>query len=176
MSLKNDISNYKKFDGKHLSAIKEYYEKCPLKDAIKQAFTGRSPNPKGKINKDSHQRRVGQKKCEAGLKELSKLNGESLIKKCKNFEELFTIIERVKQETYGLGNLWCYDTTLRIGFNLRIYPKNVYVQAGVIKGAKKVLKEKFYNSRCFPKSLFTSEFQELETYEIENFLCIWGKY
>lgn len=80
----------------------------------------------------------------------------------------------MREEIYGLGDLWSYDTALRIGFYLRKYPKDVYIQRGVITGVIKL----FGNNpreRKIQKFLFPQELQELESYEIENFLCIWGK-
>ncbi|WP_432671098.1 hypothetical protein [Flavobacterium sp. SM2513] len=91
----------------------------------------------------------------------------------QSFEEILVITDAVSNHIYRLGVLWSYDTALRIGFQKKVYPKNVYLQAGVKKGYKKILDQ---NSkiRFVEKDLFPQELQVLEPNEIENFLCIWG--
>ncbi len=174
MNLKKDISIYLSSGVSHLRETKNYYRNLPLADAIKQAVLGQSPKD-GKILMDSHQRRVGYEACKAGLKELLKTNTQTAISKCNTFEEVFSITELIRKNTNRLGPLWSYDTALRIGFHLNVYPKEVYVQAGVVKGVKKALNGKVPKGRSLPLTIFPAEIQQLKAYEAENFLCIWGK-
>ena len=169
MSLKSEIENYKKGHLQNLEKKKEFYEKMSLTDAIKNAAIGSTPFG----TMDSHQRRVGKRKGELGANEL--LKEEARIKNRKTFEEIFKITEEVRRRVNGLGPLWSYDTTLRVGFNKRVYPNEVYVQSGVVKGVKKALNGKIPKGRSLPMSIFKDEFQNLEPYQLENFLCIWGK-
>lgn len=119
----------------------------------------------------SHQRRVGFKVANSGY-ELLKQREDDLIR-CRSFEEILVITDEVSKQIYRLGPLWSYDTALRIGFQMEIYPKNVYLQAGVKNGYKKVFNQN-PNNRFEEKNKFPKELQILEPYEIENFLCIWG--
>jgi len=169
MSLADEITNYKAFGSVHMERMKGFYENLPLETAIIHASTGK--NPDGKMN--PHQWRVGKAKGLSGANML--LTNLAEIEKSKTFEEIFSITERVKDDIYGLGELWSYDTALRIGFNLRTSPLQVYVQRGVNRGVKKVLKGIRPKGRCLPISVFPHELHVLETYEIENFLCIYGK-
>ena len=168
MALIDDINKYKINGSCHLSKMKSFYEKMSLTEAIKNASVGGSPDSK----MDPHQRRVGHTKGNLGANEL--LKKEIEIQKCKSFAEIFEITEKVKSNVIGLGNLWSYDTALRIGFNLGKYPELVYIQAGVRKGVKKV-NPKIKIRRTLDMSVFPDEMQILKPYEAENFLCIYGK-
>lgn len=175
MSLAKDIKTYLSSNIFHLRETEEYYKKLNLSDAIEQAVLGQSPKSSSKTHMDSHQRRVGYEACKAGLKELLIINKKTPLANCKSFEDIFNITEQVKRNTARLGDLWSYDTSLRIGFNLGHYPKEVYIQAGVTKGVKRALKGKFQKGRSLPLNIFPIEIQKLQPYEAENFLCIWGK-
>ena len=169
MDLFKTVIWYKEEALPHLTQTKEFYEKLELETAIEFASIGKEPN--GKMH--SHQRRVGYRKGMLGADELARKIEE--IKRCTSFDDIFSITETVKKDIYRLGDLWSYDTALRIGFNLKIYPQQVYVQCGVVKGIKKVLSGRIPKERCVPTSIFPSELQELKAYEMENFLCIYGK-
>lgn len=175
MTLNKAIKRYKTVDCIHLKEIEKYYKNLSQSDAISQATLGQSPKFNGKINMDSHQRRVGAKVCKAGLDELLRIDKINPIAKCKSFEDVFKITEQVRKKTFRLGDLWSYDTALRIGFNLGVYPKEVYVQAGVIRGVNKALKGKIQMKRSLPLATFPKMIQQLKPHEVENFLCIWGK-
>ena len=86
---------------------------------------------------NSHQRRIGKKKCKLASDELI-LHRKEIID-FKLFDEFFSITEIVRKKIFDLGALWSYDTALRIGFKANIYPKEVNVQCGVIKGVRKAI-------------------------------------
>lgn len=119
----------------------------------------------------SHQRRVGQIVANKGYEALK--DREKELQLNQNFEEILAITDEVSKQIYRLGSLWSYDTALRIGFQKKVYPKNVYLQGGVKKGYKKIFNQNS-NNRIVNKEIFPQELQILEPYEIENFLCIWG--
>lgn len=170
MSLQKEIIEYKVNGSIHMENMKSFYEKLDIETAIEFASTGK--NPDDKMNQ--HQWRVGYKKGMQGFNGLKIELAE--IKKCRKFEDIFMLTEKVKANIWGLGELWSYDTALRIGFNLKIYPQQVFIQRGVIKGVKKVLNGKRPKGRSLPINVFPNELQVLKPYEIENFLCIWGKH
>jgi hypothetical protein len=169
MSLTKEIIEYKANGSIHLANMKAFYEDLEFETAIDYASTGK--NPDGKMNQ--HQWRVGYKKGMQGFNLLIIALAE--IKHCRKFEDIFSLTEKVKADIHGLGELWSYDTALRIGFNLNIYPQQVFVQQGVVKGVKMVLNGKRPKGRSLPINIFPNELQVLKAYEIENFLCIYGK-
>lgn len=169
MGLKADIDKYIRTSLQQLKVTEAIYKKMNLSDAVIRSASARTTLDKI----DSHQRRIGKVLLTKASNELMmKIN---LIRKCKTFADIFEITESVKKAIYGLGDLWSYDTALRIGFNMDIYPKDVYVQAGVRKGVTKIFTQKRIKGRCFPLSIFPSEIQKLKPHEVENFLCVWGK-
>lgn len=166
MSLKKDLIEYLSFDRIYLNDVKQVFEKTTLNEAIEKAAKAVDPSNDKMF---SHQRRVGAVKTAEGHKKLK----DKDFKACKTFEDIIAITDEVKNTTKGLGDLWSYDTALRIGFQKKVYPKKVYIQAGVKKGYKKILNQNPKN-RFEEKNKFPKELQILEPYEIENFLCIWG--
>jgi len=71
----------------------------------------------------------------------------------------------------GLGDLYIYDTALRLGSFLKLSPKHVYLHAGTRAGARALglkLSEDFLRVTALPKTI-----QVLEPHEIEDFLCIY---
>jgi hypothetical protein len=119
----------------------------------------------------SHQRRVGKEKANLGYEALK--HKEKELQLSQSFEEILSITDEVSKQFYRLGQLWSYDTALRIGFQKKVYPKNVCLKAGVKKGYKKIFNQNSKN-RFEEKVTFLKVLQVLEPYEIENFLCIWG--
>lgn len=169
MITKKEIVDYQIGSGKHLQNVKTAFEKFNLKEAIEKASKSIDPTNDNKMF--SHQRRVGFKVANNGYK-LLKQREYDLIR-CQSFEEILVITDEVSKQIYRLGPLWSYDTALRIGFQKKVYPKNVYIQAGVKNGYKKIFNQNPKN-RFEEKNRFPKELQILEPYEIENFLCIWG--
>ena len=70
----------------------------------------------------------------------------------------------------GLGELYVYDTALRIGAKLNLLPNKVYLHAGTRSGAEALGfdgKATVLNVSDLPREL-----QKLEPHEIEDVLCI----
>jgi hypothetical protein len=99
------------------------------------------------------------------------------IRKAKSYADLFRITETVKSDLKGLGDLWSYDTAVRMAFNRgkTFYPQAVFVQGGVLKGIKKIFSKILMNGRTLPLKVFPKELQTLRAFEVENFLSIWGR-
>ncbi len=171
MNLRTAISDYKENGLRVLHGIERFYQNLTLSQAIEYAASGADPN--GKIN--SHQRRIGIKRLRKSAAILKRYASE--IKRARSFSELFIITEEVKTANRGLGDLWSYDTALRIAFNRgpSFRPQAVFIQAGVTKGVKKIFPQKKPAGRALPIQIFPKPLQKLEAFEIENFLCIWGR-
>lgn len=99
------------------------------------------------------------------------------IKKCKDFEELLSIIEECKIKQVGVLTL--YDTAFRIGCKLGVFPKYIYMHAGAKAGAEAILgkkvKEKYITLEDLPDSFYEKIDRKRGTvkpYEAEVCLCI----
>jgi hypothetical protein len=173
MSLATALSEYQKSHLLNLMAIEKHYQTFALPrqlpEVIQKAAIGIDPD--GLMN--NHQHRVGYATCTEGAIELAKHEIE--IKRAKTFDEIFEITELVRNKIFGLGHLWSYDTALRIGFAKGVHPIKVYVQSGVRKGVRKVMNGKLPGGRSLPKHMFDPSLQKLKPYQLENFLCLYGK-
>jgi len=58
------------------------------------------------------------------------------LQQCRTFEELLGLIETRVGCIWGLGELYCYDTALRLGAKLNLLPQRVYLHRGTRDGAK----------------------------------------
>jgi hypothetical protein len=96
------------------------------------------------------------------------------IQACKDFDELHELIKSKILPIPFVGELYCYDTAFKIGISMGIYPQRIYLHADTRKGAvslglykkgKEVL-EKSDLLKRYP------EFENMEAYQIEDFLCI----
>ena len=173
MSLEIAINKYKEEVLPSLSNKRKKFEAMDLKSAVKLASFGKIEE-NGKM--DSHQRHIGYKICEVGAFQLLSL--EDKFQDCKCFKDIMIQTDIIKNQILSLGDLWSYDSALRIGFNLKLYPLEVYVQSGVKDGVRKFFGgsiPKNIKGRTIQKQSFGEAFMELEPYEIENFLCVWGK-
>ncbi len=121
-----------------------------------------------KCKRYAHQRRIKKTTLEQAKKVL--LINEKAIGQCKDFDELFALIEAVLKPISGIGELYVYDTALRIGAYQNLLPTKVYMHAGTRIGAQALgydCKLKTLNVSALPKAL-----RELEPHEIEDALCI----
>ncbi len=93
------------------------------------------------------------------------------LRKCQSFEELHTLTDRLVRGIRGLGELYVYDTSLRIGVHLNLWPEKVYLHAGTRKGARAL---GFWGAvSCVDRLEMPVNVQELAPHEIEDFLCIY---
>jgi len=93
------------------------------------------------------------------------------LKAYRSFHELHAFLVSLFAPVRGLGDLYVYDTTLRLGSYLKLSPKHIYLHAGTRAGARALglsLSEGFVRVSSLPKAI-----QVLEPYEIEDFLCIY---
>lgn len=149
--------------GPKLDAYLDYFKAMKsLDDAIRFACHGKE----GKIH--GHQHLVGKVKLEQARKVLQRQDDE--ITACKSFDELLTLIEDRTSSIDRFGVLAVYDTSLRLGAHLDLYPEVVYLHAGTKQGCKALgvaTKGGTVEMDKLPKAV-----QALEPYHAENFLCI----
>jgi hypothetical protein len=95
----------------------------------------------------------------------------SRLESCRSFHDLHALLGSMFSSVRGLGDLYIYDTALRLGSFLKLSPKHVYLHAGTRAGARTLglnLSEGFLRVTALPKTI-----QVLEPHEIEDFLCIY---
>jgi hypothetical protein len=100
------------------------------------------------------------------------LEQANVLRACRSFHELWLLIKQTLQHVRGLGELYFYDTALRIGAFLNLAPERVYMHRGTRQGAKRFGfmrgNREWLNISEFPQSL-----RELSAQEIEDILCIY---
>ncbi len=165
MDTKSIIRHYRR---RHLlSAIRElgYFRNLPdLNTCIQNAALAQ--NYKGKRYR--HQCRISKKTLSKAKDIL--LDNKKLIKEIDDFDKLFTLIDNLLKSVKGIGRLYIYDTSLRIGSYLGYLPEKVYLHAGTRVGARQL---GFKNEISIEMTEFTNEFQYLEPFEVEDILCIY---
>ena len=115
----------------------------------------------------SHQQRFQRITLERGRDAL--LQVKPGIKGAKSFDELHSPIEARVLPIKGIGELYIYDTAVRIGVKLNLLPDKVYLHRGTRQGARQL-----GLSGAGPLKLreLPSEFGRMEAHEIEDILCI----
>lgn len=121
--------------------------------------------PQGK--KHVHQRRLKNQVMQSVKNRLLSMSDE--LKLCSKFNEIINIVKKASQK--GFGELAIYDTALRIGSFLNIYPGEVYLHAGTLKGARAIGLNS--HSKAISLNNIPANLKSLKAYEIEDFLCIY---
>jgi hypothetical protein len=101
-----------------------------LDSAIEKAAL--AVNSRGK--RYSHQRRLKKTALKEALRNL--LDKSGALKLARDFDELFNLIGAAVKPIPGIGELYVYDTALRIGAKLKLFPIKVYLHAGTRVGAR----------------------------------------
>lgn len=135
-----------------------------LDNAVQLAALAKGPPGK----RFAHQRRIPARALESAAAILARAVEE--MRKCTNFEELIQLIEHNVGHVPNIGELYIYDTALRIGAKLGIEPEYVYLHAGTRKGAQ-ALRIDLEGKAVRPAEL-PPAFQRLKPREIEDCLCI----
>jgi hypothetical protein len=171
MSLQSDIADYRENEMRELFELMRFFKSLSPHSAIEYAASGVTPHRK--IH--PHQRGIGVKQLRQSAIMLKGFT--SAIRNAKSFADLFIITEAVKSELKGLGNLWSYDTALRMAFNRgnTFYPRAIFVQRSNMKGIKKIFSKMPMKQRTLPVKIFPGEMRSMKPFEIENFLSVWGK-
>jgi hypothetical protein len=171
MSLQAKIADYRENEMRELHELVRFFKSVSFHSAIEYAASGVTPHRK--IH--PHQRGIGVKQLRRSAALLKEYT--STIRKAKSFENLIMITEAVKSELKGLGDLWSYDTALRMAFNRgkTFYPQAIFVQRANMKGIRKIFLRIPMKQRTLPVKIFPKEIRSLRPFEIENFLNVWGR-
>lgn len=172
MSLQSVIADYRDNELRELHELERFFKSLSFHSAIEYAASGVTPHR----NIHPHQKGIGVKQLRQSAVVLKKY--APAIRKARSFADLFIITEAVRSQLRRLGDLWSYDTALRMAFNRgkTFYPQAVFVQKTVKKGIKKIFHKMPLKQRTLPLKIFPKELQTMKPFEIENFLGVWGRH
>jgi len=133
-----------------------------LPAAVQRAGLAKKPDGR----RYDHQRRLSKETLEEACRILS---GEDF-RHCRDFDELHATVEDLLCGVAGVGELMTYDTALRIGAKLGLYPSRVYLHRGTRDGAQALGLD--WRAHQIEVGELPQELRALEPYEIEDCLCI----
>lgn len=165
MSIKTIVRSYTKQVRPHARAELDRFRQQPtLTLAIEYAAL--AINSAGK--RYSHQRRLKKATLEQARDAL--LANMKFIEKSKSFDGLFDLLEALLEPIKGIGELYVYDTSLRISAKMNLLPTKVYLHTGTRVGARALGLDG--KAKALDLSALPLEFRRLEAHEIEDVLCI----
>ncbi len=134
-----------------------------MEDAIRE--TGLARRPDGK--RWSHQRRIPLAALEMATRRLRRANLRSV----RSFADLIARVDTAVRPVHGIGELYVYDTALRLGGHLRLRPHEVYLHAGTRRGARALGLD--HRSDSVSPSQLPAALRRLRPHEVEDVLCIY---
>jgi len=166
MSLRAIVKAYIKNNRPNtLEELNWYREQPDLRSAIEYAAL--AINRKGK--RHHHQCRL-QNTTLQQARNIHLANMDA-IEQTKDFDQLIGLFDVILGPVHRIGELYIYDTALRIGAKANLLPKQVYLHAGTRDGAKALGISK--KAKVVEPASLPAEFKELEPYGIEDVLCIY---
>ena len=160
------IRHYKaKHYPNHVAEMGWYRGQPSLRHAIGVAALAED----GRQKRFHHQRRL--KRVALDKAKINLVRAEAKIENCRTFDELLTLLEELLVGVSGLGELYRYDTALRIGSWLGIQPDRVYLHAGTRVGATMLGIPR--GLRSVENDRFPEPVRQLPATEIEDILCIY---
>ncbi len=143
----------------------EWFRQQPsLADAVRRAAL--AENAKGRRYR--HHCRINRDLLEEAARRLSK--ELPALRKARSFHDLHRLVERVVGGMHGIGELYVYDTSFRIGSRLGLLPEKVYLHAGTRQGAREL---GFDRTKWLEVGQLPACLRTLPAYEIEDMLCIY---
>ena len=145
----------------------DWFRRQPSLDAA-VIIAARAIDRRGK--RFRHQTRIKR----AALAEAERLLLENFdaLRDSRSFHELWLHIKHALAHVAGLGELYIYDTALRIGAYRKLSPDRVYLHAGTRTGAKR-FGFNINDREWLDVSTFPSPLSDLPPNEIEDILCIY---
>ncbi len=94
------------------------------------------------------------------------------VRPCRSFDELHNLVKERLNGVWGLGQLYHYDTALRIDASRGLMPERAYLHRGTRDGARSLGVD--WRADSLDPQLLPRELAILEPYEMEDFLCIYN--
>ena len=165
-SLESLIRAYRMHNRPSALTEKEFFKtRSSLREALRHAGLAIDGRPK----RYRHQCRIPAATLKRGEGALQAAS--SRIRRFSTFHELHEYLQKLLFPFWGLGELYVYDTTLRVAAYRGLKPEYVYLHAGTRVGARALglnVKQRFLQVADLPKPI-----QSLAPDEIEDFLCIY---
>lgn len=142
-----------------------YFKELPFDQVLE--FAALAKDSRGK--RFSHQRRLTRESLQQGKQAIMGIRRS--LEKAESFEEILKMVQSIASKVHGLGELYAYDTALRIAAKTGHEPEKVYLHAGTRVGAKRLgigIDRDYVPMAELPKAL-----QLLKAHEVESFLCIY---
>ncbi len=169
MDLSAVVRHYRRHIQSKAEAELESFRKEPtLAVAVRRAALATTPDG----HRDRHHRRRQQKELERASEVLAARLAE--IAEASNFAKLHTLCEKALGPLHDLGELYVYDTALRIGAKTGMLPRRIYLHRGTRAGAKALGLDT--SGKALDVSDLPEALRELEPHELEDVLCIYKKY
>lgn len=145
-----------------LNGMLSEFKKEKYVDAVRYASRGQTTDGK----RHPHQWRLKM----STLAEVERLLMSMDLRQYRDFASLHKAIAKRLDRCSGVGPLMKYDTALRIGANLGVFPEQVYLHSGTSTGAKAL----GFSVEDSPieRSRLPKEFRSLAPHELEDCLCI----
>lgn len=118
----------------------------------------------------SHQCRITRKALQDANSLVLERHDE--LQESKSFHDVWLIVKGTLEVVAGIGDLYIYDTALRIGAKLNLLPERIYLHAGTRRGARAfglvTQQKEWLEPNELPKAL-----RDLPAHEVEDILCIY---
>lgn len=137
-----------------------------LEDAITEAGLARRPDGK----RWSHQRRIRAPVLERATQRLR----QAQLGRARSFAELIARVATAVRSVHGIGELYVYDTALRLGAHLRLLPREVYLHAGTRRGARAL--GLHHRAESVSLNQLPAALRRLRPHEVEDVLCIYEEW
>ena len=134
-----------------------------LEEAITEAGLARRPDGK----RWSHQRRIPP----AALEAATRRSRHADLQSPRSFADLIARVDTAVRLGRGIGELYVYDTALRLGAHLRLLPHEVYLHAGTRRGARALGFD--HRSDSIAPDQLPVALHRLRPHEVEDVLCIY---
>ncbi len=158
------IENYKKYHRQNLEKeLNDFLPSDEFKILLQRVAYCRGKDGK----KYAHQYRITKLACDHSYQILKKLSYEGI----QDFDSLHRYLTDNLISVRGVGKLYIYDATLRIGNHLGFEPDLIYLHAGTLEGAKNLelpTRKGYLKVVDLPQAL-----RKLEPKVIEAVLCIY---
>jgi len=170
MSLGAIVRHYlNHFHKLHEDELLWFQNQSSLEEALRIA--GEAQDDAG--HRYSHQRRVKSQAIREATRRLADSHDE--IRRCSSFHDLWNLLVLRLSPIEGIGELYIYDTALRIGAHLRLPPQKVYLHAGTRIGARELglVPASDGSKRWLEPQELPTLLRDLAPSDVENLLCIY---